>query len=196
MEKKTTNQRDIMGKNKKVQIKENITLRSIDETKYVTLEEFMKRTSYMDEKEMNCDDFEKLVTDATDETVEIDKEYKKKALESIQRFGRVDFVEKTEGEYKIGFIKEYDRIIQVLYRRDNVGEYLELSYTIDWVGNAEKSRSDLENRFVNGRYEIKGNSIRLYTIFPILDNAFLHKQLKHALLEMWDMQTVATRPFR
>lgn len=196
MEKKTTNQRDIMGKNKKVQIKENITLRSIDETKYVTLEEFMKRTSYMDEKEMNCDDFEKLVTDATDETVEIDKEYKKKALESIQRFGRVDFVEKTEGEYKIGFIKEYDRIIQVLYRRDNVGEYLELSYTIDWVGNAEKSRSDLENRFVNGRYEIKGNSIRLYTIFPILDNAFLHKQLKHALLEMWDMQTVATRPLR
>ena len=196
MEKKTTNQRDIMGKNKKVQIKENITLRSIDETKYVTLEEFMKRTSYMDEKEMNCDDFEKLVTDATDETVEIDKEYKKKALESIQRFGRVDFVEKTEGEYKIGFIKEYDRIIQVLYRRDNVGEYLELSYTIDWVGNAEKSRSDLENWFVNGRYEIKGNSIKLYTIFPILDNAFLHKQLKHALLEMWDMQTVATRPFR
>lgn len=110
--------------------------------------------------------------------------------------GKVQFVEKIDGEHKIGFIKEYDGIIQVSYRRDNMGEYLELSYTIEWVDNAEKSRSYLKNWFVNGRYEIEGDSIRLYTIFPLLDNAFLQKQLKHALLEIWDMKTVATSSSR
>ena len=163
---------------------------------YVTLEEFMERTSYLDEKNMNDDDFDGMMEETIAEIAEINMEDKKKAVDNIQRYGKVHFVEKIDGEHKIGFIKEYDGIIQVSYRRDNMGEYLELSYTIEWVDNAEKSRSYLKNWFVNGRYEIEGDSIRLYTIFPLLDNAFLQKQLKHALLEIWDMKTVATSSSR
>ena len=93
----------------------------------------MERTSFMDEMNMNLDEFEKLVTDAVDETAEIDMEYKKKAIESIKRIGKVHFVEEIEGEHKIGFINDHDRIIHVSYLRDNLGGYIELSFMTEEI---------------------------------------------------------------
>ena len=37
----------LFRKKNKVQIKEGVTIRSIDEEKYVTLEEFMERTAFI-----------------------------------------------------------------------------------------------------------------------------------------------------
>ena len=170
----------------------NVTLRSIDETKYVTLEEFMERTSFMDEMNMNCDEFEKLVADAVDEIAEIDMEYKKKAIESIKRIGKVHFVEEIEGEHKIGFINDHDRIIHVSYLRDNLGGYIELSFMTEEIKNLKNATSYLSRWFVNGRYEICGNTLRLFSICPILDTPSLKKLISHALMEIWDMNNVAT----
>lgn len=174
----------------------NVTLRSIDETKYVTLEEFMERTSFMDEMNMNCDEFEKLVADAVDEIAEIDMEYKKKAIESIQRVGKVRFVEEIEGEHKIGFINDHDRIVQVSLLADNLGQYLELSYAIKTDNeNIEKSIPYLQRWFVNGRYKVCNDTITVYSVIPILDETFLYKQIAHSLSEIWDMNIVATSDY-
>lgn len=174
-------------------MKEDITLRSIDEEKYVTLEELMRRTAYMDEKNMNRDEFEKLVANTVDEIAAIDMEYKKKAIESIQRFGKVYFVEEIEGEYKIGFINDCDRIVQVSLLADNLGQYLELSYAIKTDNeNIEKSTPYLQRWFVNGRYKVCNDTITVYSVIPILDETFLYKQIAHSLSEIWDMNNVAT----
>ena len=37
-----------MGKKNKVKVNENVTMRTIDEAKYVTLEELMRRTEYIE----------------------------------------------------------------------------------------------------------------------------------------------------
>lgn len=42
-----------MEKNNKVKVNENVTLRTIDETKYVTLEELMRRTEYIENGNIN-----------------------------------------------------------------------------------------------------------------------------------------------
>ena len=127
----------------------------------------MERTSFMDEKNMNLDEFEKLVADAVDETAEIDMEYKKKAIESIKRIGKVHFVE-------------------------DLGGYIELSFMTEEIKNLKNATSYLSRWFVNGRYEICGNILRLFSICPILDTPSLKKLISHALMEIWDMNNVAT----
>lgn len=42
-----------MEKKNKVKVNENVTLRTIDETKYVTLEELMRRTEYIENGNIN-----------------------------------------------------------------------------------------------------------------------------------------------
>lgn len=55
---------------------------------YVTLEEFMERTSYLDEKNMNDDDFDRMMEETIAEIAEINMEDKKKAVDNIQRYGK------------------------------------------------------------------------------------------------------------
>ena len=54
---------------------------------YVTLEEFMERTSYLDEKNMNDDDFDRMMEETIAEIAEINMEDKKKALNVVIREG-------------------------------------------------------------------------------------------------------------
>ena len=51
---------------------------------YVTLEEFMERTSYLDEKNMNDDDFDRMMEETIAEIAEINMEDKKKAVDNIK----------------------------------------------------------------------------------------------------------------
>ena len=117
---------------------------------------------------------------------------KKKAIRRLSSLKDIQFVGKIEGENTIGHIKDHDKIIQVSYLRDNLGSYFELSSVTEEIENVENAASYLSRWFVNGRYEICGNTIRVLSIFPILDeymqdDSFLYKQISHALLELWDM---------
>ena len=123
---------------------------------------------------------------------ELDLIEKRQAIKRLSSFKDIQFIEEIEGENTIGHIKDHGRIIQVSYLRDNLGSYIELSFMTEEITNVANAASYLSRWFVNGRYEICGNTIRLFSIFPILDTSSLKKLISHALLEIWDMNNVAT----
>ena len=120
---------------------------------------------------------------------ELDLFEKRKAVKRLSSLKDIQFIGEIEGENTIGHIKDHDRVIHVSYLRDNLGSYIELSFMTKEIKNAT---SYLSRWFVNGRYEICGNTIRLFSIFPILDTSSLKKLISHALLEIWDMNNIAT----
>lgn len=130
----------------------------------------------------------------TDERILFETD-KRILIEYIKKYvGGIQFTEHIDGDC-IGIIHDNVRDIDVMYRRDNLGQYLELSYSSNYVGSAKMVQGYLSRWFVNGRFEIKGDSVRLFSIIPVLDNAYLSKQIKHALIEIWDMYNVAKSEF-
>ena len=123
---------------------------------------------------------------------ELDLIEKRQAIKRLSSFKDIQFIEEIEGENTIGHIKDHGRIIQVSYLRDNLGGYIELSFMTEEIKNLKNATSYLSRWFINGRYEICCNTIRLFSIFPILDTPSLRKLISHALLEIWDMNNVAT----
>lgn len=123
---------------------------------------------------------------------ELDLFEKRKAVKRLSSLKDIQFIGKIEGENTIGHIKDHDRVIHVSYLRDNLGSYIELSFMTKEITNVKNATSYLSRWFVNGRYEICGNTIRLFSIFPILDTSSLKKLISHALLEIWDMNNIAT----
>ena len=115
---------------------------------------------------------------------------KRIATELIKLFENINFTEHFEGDEIIGSIQDHDRIIQVSFLGDNMGNYLKLSYTVEINNNLEDIQFNLSSRIVNGRYSLVENSIVLYSIVPMLDERFVGKKLEHALSELWDMTTI------
>ena len=115
---------------------------------------------------------------------------KRIATELIKLFENINFTEHFEGDEIIGSIQDHDRIIQVSFLGDNMGNYLKLSYTVEINNNLEDIQFNLSSRIVNGRYSLVENSIVLYSIVPMLDERFVGKKLEHALSEIWDMTTI------
>jgi hypothetical protein len=145
---------------------------------YVTLEELMDRTAYIEDGE----DIKKLWNEREERTT---------AIELIKSIEKIQFTEQREDDGVIGYINDYNRIIQVSFLGDNLGKYLKLSYLIKTnEDNIKKSIPFLSRWFVNGRYIIEGDTIVVYSVFPIIDELFLSKQITHALSEIWDMNNV------
>ena len=116
---------------------------------------------------------------------------KRLAIECIKIHEDINFTEQLEGENIIGYVDDNDRHIKVLYLEDNLGKYLSLVYTIDKKENYKEVMNRLSRWIINGRYELLGNQIILCSIFPILDENLLKKQILHALSEIWDMNNIA-----
>jgi len=77
------------------------------------------------------------------------------AIELIKNIGKIQFTEQIERDDLIGYINDHDRIIQVSFLRDNLGQYLKLSYPIKTNDeNIKKSIPYLSRWFVNGRFKI------------------------------------------
>lgn len=112
-------------------------------------------------------------------------------IECIKHFEDIKFTENIEGEYKIGYIDCDSRRIDVQYRRDNLGKYIILVYAIEKKSNAHKVSEYLSRWLVNGRHEILEDRIVFFSVFPVLDEHFLGKQILHALAEIWDMNNIA-----
>jgi hypothetical protein len=119
------------------------------------------------------------------------------AIELIKNIGKIQFTEQIERDDLIGYINDHDRIIQVSFLRDNLGQYLKLSYPIKTNDeNIKKSIPYLSRWFVNGRFKIFEDTIFVYSIIPILDETFMYKQIVHALSEIWDMNNVVNSTFK
>lgn len=119
------------------------------------------------------------------------------AIELIKNIGKIQFTEQIERDDLIGYINDHDRIIQVSFLRDNLGQYLKLSYPIKTNDeNIKKSIPYLSRWFVNGRFQIFEDTIFVYSIIPILDETFMYKQIVHALSEIWDMNNVVNSTFK
>lgn len=111
-------------------------------------------------------------------------------IELLKCIEKIQFIEQIEGDV-IGYINDSDRIVQVSLLADNLGQYLKLSYAIKTDNdNIEKSAPYLQRWFVNGRYKVCNDTISVYSVIPILDETFLHKQIVHSLSEIWDMNNV------
>ena len=116
---------------------------------------------------------------------------KKIVIEIIKCIGKIQFTEQTESDDVIGYINDSDRVVQVSLLADNLGQYLKLSYPIKSnEKNIKKSMPYLLRWFVNGRHKIEGYTIVVYSVLPFIDEAFLSKQITHALSEIWDMNNV------
>lgn len=115
-------------------------------------------------------------------------------IEYLKCIDSIEFTEQENGEC-IGVIHDNIRDINVFYRADNLGQYLELSYITECVGSAQLVQECLYRWFVNGRFEIKGDSVRLYSIIPILNETYLPNQIRHAIDEIWDMFGVVKSDF-
>ena len=77
----------------------------------------------------------------------------------------------------------------------NLGQYLQLSYPIKSnKENINKSVPYLSRWFINGRHKIEGDTIVVYSVLPLIDEAFISKQITHALSEIWDMNNVVNSP--
>lgn len=119
------------------------------------------------------------------------KEEKTNVINDIKRLENIQFTEQNEKDDVIGYINDHNRVVQVSLLMDNLGKYLKLSYSIKTDEDTiNKSEPYLLRWFVNGRYKICNDTIIVYSIFPILDESLLHKQIFHALLEIWDMDNV------
>ena len=116
---------------------------------------------------------------------------KRIVIELIKCFDNIKFTEQIEGDVVIGYINDHNRIVQVSFLADNLGQYLKLSYPIKTnEENIKKSIPYLSRWFVNGRFKIEGDTVDVYSVLPIIDEMFLGKQITHALSEIWDMNNV------
>ena len=91
---------------------------------------------------------------------------KRIVIELIKCIEKIQFTEQIEGDAVIGYINDNGRVIQVSFLADNLGQYLQLSYPI-------KPTKDNINHSL-----------------PLIDEAFMSKQITHALSEIWDMNNV------
>ena len=82
----------------------------------------------------------------------------------------------------------------MLFREDTLGQYLELTYSLENIGDINLTKRYLARWYVHGRFTIEGNTVKLYTIFPITDENYLSKQLKFSLYEIWGMSNVVKSP--
>jgi len=112
-------------------------------------------------------------------------------IELIKYFDDINFSEQKNGESTIGYIQDHGRTIYVDFLEDNLGQYLKLSHSMNLFGDAQTLKSKLSLWFKHGRYTISEQTVVLYQIFPILDEKFLHKQIKHTMCEIWDMSATA-----
>lgn len=152
--------------------------RTIDESQYVTLDKIMERTAFIEDGKDN-------------KSLGNEKEEITTLIELIKCVEKIQFTEQREGDGVIGYINNYNRIIQVSFLKDNLGQYLKLSYPIKSNDeNIKKSIPYLSRWFVNGRHMIEGDTIVVFSVLPIIDEAFLSKQITHALSEIWDMNNV------
>lgn len=116
---------------------------------------------------------------------------KRIVIELIKCIEKIQFTEQIESDDVIGYINDNDRVVQVSFLADNLGQYLKLSYPIKSnEENIRKSIPYLSRWFVNGRHKIEGDTIVVYSVLPFIDEAFLDKQIIHALSEIWDMNNV------
>lgn len=91
----------------------------------------------------------------------------------------------------IGYIDDNDRHISVLYLLDNVGEYIALAYQAKKKDNFRYVSEYMSTRCMNGRHEVREDCILLYSVFLILEDDFLHRQIDHGLLDIWEMNNIA-----
>ena len=110
----------------------------------------------------------------------------------IKSFKDIAFEECLQGENTLGYITDCSSKIEVLLLFDNMGDYLEFRYPM--TGSeycSDKVERCLTERVANGRHRVCDGTLVLSTIFPILDERFLHLQIRHALYEIWDMSCIA-----
>lgn len=120
---------------------------------------------------------------------------KRIVIELIKCIEKIQFTEQIEGDAVIGYINDHGRVIQVSFLADNLGQYLQLSYPIKSnKENINKSVPYLSRWFINGRHKIEGDTIVVYSVLPLIDEAFISKQITHALSEIWDMNNVVNSP--
>ncbi len=116
---------------------------------------------------------------------------KRIVIELIKCIEKIQFTEQIEGDAVIGYINDNGRVIQVSFLADNLGQYLQLSYPIKSnEENINESVPYLSRWFINGRHKIEGDTIVVYSVLPLIDEAFMSKQITHALSEIWDMNNV------
>lgn len=118
---------------------------------------------------------------------------KKQAVKLIKALEgpHLHFTAEAVGEDVIGYIDDNERHIEVHYLEDNLGQYISMVLPMKRADRDEEEVSCYLKRWiVNGRFELTDDSIVLSTIFPILDPAFLDKQMHHALVELWDMSNI------
>lgn len=116
---------------------------------------------------------------------------KRQTIERIKHIENIKFTKSIEGEYTIGYIDDGCRHIEVQYRRDNLGRYIRLVYNVEKKSNAHEVSKYLSRWLVNGRHEILEDRIELSSVFPLIDEHVLGEQLRHAVLEIWDMSNIA-----
>lgn len=120
---------------------------------------------------------------------------KRIVIELIKCIEKIQFTEQIEGDAVIGYINDHGRVIQVSFLADNLGQYLQLSYSIKSnKENINESVPYLSRWFINGRHKIEGDTIVVYSVLPLIDEAFISKQITHALSEIWDMNNVVNSP--
>ena len=115
---------------------------------------------------------------------------KQLCIECLKTIVDIKFSESIEKNNTIGYITDGNRRIKVLYSRDNIGQYLSLVYAAVKKENYQTVSQELNRRIINGRHEVCNDMILLCSIIPILDAQFLPMQIKHALLEIWDMNNI------
>lgn len=115
---------------------------------------------------------------------------KRLCIECIKMFENIRFTESIEGENTIGYIDDNNRHIKVLYIEDNLGGNIALEFLAKKGDIAQYVSDRLSRRVINGRHEVCDDGIILSSVFPILDEQFLYKQIRHALLEIWAMNIV------
>lgn len=115
---------------------------------------------------------------------------KRLAIECLNYLEDIHFSEVTEDTNTIGYIDDNNRHIKVLFLENPVGKYLALAYSVDKGENPNKAIEYLSRWVINSRFELCSDVFILSSIFPILDESFLHKQINHALKEIWDMTTI------
>ena len=109
---------------------------------------------------------------------------KRLCIECIKMFENIRFTKSIEGENTIGYIDENNRHIKVLYIEDNLGGNIALEFLAKKGDIAQYVSDRLSHRVINGRYKVCDDGIILSSVFPILDEQFLYKQIRHALLEI------------
>ena len=115
---------------------------------------------------------------------------KRLCIECIKMLENIRFTESIEGENTIGYIDDNNRHIKVLYIEDNLGGNIALEFLAKKGDIAQYVSDRLSRRVINGRYKVCDDGIILSSVFPILDEQFLNKQIRHALLEIWKMNNV------